>query len=346
MAVKNVKIIKDKLPETSKYNSNTMVPKQSMNNKTVAKTDTKTAVNKTVKKTIKVPKIKKVTFDDCPDKGSDDKGSDDKFEISESQSAAETHCDSGFDSDSFSDNSSSGDSDFSDQDDDYVSESDSEKTTHRIIRPLIKKNIVKNPDKDHISNFDMTAELMSMFNFRTSASSCIRDDVMLFAVKNLDRKNAIMALANFLPVDLADKVEQGILEYSMIQISNENPDVVHFLSNTYQAVVNDICVNLDVNNLRIDNQTLTPSLIDGGLDPRLVAFMTPQQIHPARWSKLLEQKKIAEDADNNKKVTDIYKCKKCFHKKTSTFMIQLRSSDEPMTIFVTCLVCYNTFTTQ
>lgn len=244
------------------------------------------------------------------------------------------------------------DSEYSD-DDQYDNSSDSHSqnanTENEKLQPIKKgmvKKYIKNPNKDHISNFDLTSELMNMFNFRTSASSSIRTDVMMFAIKNIRRKDAIMQLSNYLPIGIADKLEQGILEFSMIQISNENSDVVHFLLNTYHTMTNDICVNLDMKNERINNQTLTPSLLDGVVDPHLIAFMTPQQMHPMRWAKELDRRRVAEEANNNKKVTDIYKCRKCGDKKATTSQMQLRGADEPMTIFVTCLTCYNTFTTQ
>lgn len=208
----------------------------------------------------------------------------------------------------------------------------------------IKQNDIEISD-DHISKFDVTSECTKMFKLRTSASTTIRTDVMLYAVHNLGRKEAIFTISQFVPFNIADKIEQGIIEFAMIQISGEPRDVLDFLTRIYRTKVQDICVNLDMKNKRINNQTLTPSLIDGGMDPHFVAFMSPQQMHPVRWSKELEKRRVAEAADDNKKVTDIYKCRKCGDRKSTTTQMQTRSADEPMTIFVTCLTCYNTFTT-
>jgi DNA-directed RNA polymerase subunit M/transcription elongation factor TFIIS len=222
---------------------------------------------------------------------------------------------------------------------------------------LKKTGITKNKTKEHnevkeikisdnhISKFDKVLECAKMFNLRTSASSTIRTDVMLHAVMNLARKEALFALAQHVSFKTADKIEQGILEFAMIQISGEHYDVIDFLTNLYCTKVHDICVNLNMNNTRINNQTLTPSLIDGWMDPHFVAFMSPQQMHPVRWAKELEKRRVTEAADANKKVTDIYKCRKCGDRKSTTTQMQTRSADEPMTIFVTCLTCYNTFTT-
>jgi len=196
------------------------------------------------------------------------------------------------------------------------------------------------------SEFNQTEELAKMFKFKTLGSSIIRADVMYHAIENLDRRTAIFALERYVSLGIADSIEKGILEFTLILISNEASDVVDFVSNIYRSKVNDICVNLDPNNKRINNQSLRRSLLDGDLDPHYVAFMNPRQLHPERWSKELEKQRNIEDATNTMKVTDIYKCRKCHARKSTTMQMQTRSADEPMTIFVTCLSCYNTFTTQ
>lgn len=207
-------------------------------------------------------------------------------------------------------------------------------------------NKPSDPLCNYISKFNQLDELTKMFKFRTLGSSIIRVDVMYYAIKNLDRKTAIFSLERYVPIGIADAIERGILEFTLIQISNEASDVIEFIKNIYKAKVHDICVNLDVNNKRINNQSLRGSLIGGGLDPHFVAFMSPSQLHPARWAKELAKQRNIEEANNNQKVTDIYQCRKCHDRKCTTMQMQTRSADEPMTIFVTCLTCYNTFTTQ
>ena len=40
---------------------------------------------------------------------------------------------------------------------------------------------------------------------------------------------------------------------------------------------------------------------------------------------------------------NIFKCRKCGEMKCTTYQLQTASIDEPMTTFVVCLVCHNTF---
>ena len=75
-----------------------------------------------------------------------------------------------------------------------------------------------------------------------------------------------------------------------------------------------------------------------------VAFMTPQELFPEKWSKLVEEK-IKRDKSkyeiNMEAATDEFKCFKCKKRKCTYYELQTRSADEPMTTFVSCLNCGN-----
>lgn len=195
-----------------------------------------------------------------------------------------------------------------------------------------------------IYDFDPNREYMHLFVLKTNAASRIRSDIMDFMIKNINRTTSIMKLLDYVPADIATQIENGIIEKTMIAMNNEKPDIIEFSVNYYNEKLRDICANLDQTNTRINNKTLLSSLLDKTIDPHFIAFMTPQQIHPARWSTELEKRRIADEVADNKKVTDIYTCSRCKKRKSTTTQMQTRSADEPMTIFVTCLVCYKTFT--
>ena len=197
----------------------------------------------------------------------------------------------------------------------------------------------------NIRTFDEYAVYAKMFNFRTLESSNIKLQYLKYTVKKINRIDSILKLITYINPSLAFSIENGILEHTLLYV-NDNKYDPDFILYIYNEKVKDICNNLDLNNVRINNQTLFKSLTDKQIDPYMVAFLTPQQLHPKNWTKLLEKRKAIENATNNQKVTDIYKCRKCGDRKSTTTQMQTRSADEPMTIFVTCLTCYNTFTTQ
>ena len=64
-----------------------------------------------------------------------------------------------------------------------------------------------------------------------------------------------------------------------------------------------------------------------------LATLSPKEIFPEKW-------KVVEFVDDN--VEDgIFQCKKCKSRKTTYYSLQTRSSDEPMTNFITCINCKN-----
>lgn len=66
---------------------------------------------------------------------------------------------------------------------------------------------------------------------------------------------------------------------------------------------------------------------------RDLASLSPEDIFPDNWKNI-------EFVDDN--VEDgIFQCKKCKSRKTTYYSLQTRSSDEPMTNFITCIECKN-----
>ena len=110
----------------------------------------------------------------------------------------------------------------------------------------------------------------------------------------------------------------------------------------YDDRFTDIYMNLD-DSSRLHNTTLKKYVIDGVINPKFVAFLSPDQTHPENWAPILNKIKFREKTENNMASTDMYKCYKCGERKCKVSELQLRSADEPISRFVTCLVCYNTF---
>ena len=137
---------------------------------------------------------------------------------------------------------------------------------------------------------------------------------------------------------LATNLEKGIYNFAIKEANNrkiikkwENP---HFVQ-LYLDRLRSIYVNLK-------NPDLLDHLKRGEISPQSLAFMTHQEMNPARWRILIDQK-MKRDAnkftDNIRASTDMFTCKKCKSKRTTYYELQTRSADEPATIFVTCLDC-------
>lgn len=158
----------------------------------------------------------------------------------------------------------------------------------------------------------------------------------------VDRTDSVSRLNKLIKnIDAAISIEAGIFEYSLVYITVKNmPN--DLLSMVYLDKLEDILRNLDPGNT-VGNTTLIIRIRNNKLNNQLVAFMTPQEIHPKRWKESLRKKEIIEYKKKNMAATDMYKCRKCGKRRCTVTQLQTRGSDEPVTTFITCLTCKNTF---
>lgn len=70
-----------------------------------------------------------------------------------------------------------------------------------------------------------------------------------------------------------------------------------------------------------------------------------KQLYPLKWKKFNKDLEILNKDisafDKEVTTTDQFKCQKCKQSKCCYTQFQIRSSDEPMTSFITCLACGN-----
>ena len=72
--------------------------------------------------------------------------------------------------------------------------------------------------------------------------------------------------------------------------------------------------------------------------------MKPHEIFPEKWLPIIEESKRKEEIikeGQNMMATDRFMCpnRNCRARKATYKEVQIRSADEPMTIFLCCLVC-------
>ena len=139
-------------------------------------------------------------------------------------------------------------------------------------------------------------------------------------------------------------LENGIFRASLQQAKKQfiacNWKVKPFCE-VYQQILRFIICNLHPAS-PVNNQRLLTRVIDGEFTLDQIPFMTHYEVFPERWfalkDKLLQrEQKILEG--NKSRATDQFKCRRCFKRECTYYELQTRSSDEPMTIFITCLNC-------
>lgn len=142
----------------------------------------------------------------------------------------------------------------------------------------------------------------------------------------------------------SSNLEKGIFNYSLKEAE-------------YRKVVkkwdNKFFVQIYIDRLRSIISNLKGEVLqhinDGAIKPHVVAFMTHQELSPDRWSEMIKAKIIR---DKNKfettisASTDTFTCRKCKGNQCTHYCQQLRSADEPMTVFVQCISCGNRWKTS
>lgn len=182
----------------------------------------------------------------------------------------------------------------------------------------------------------------SKYNFIIDNSIDLKDSWIQYAESCINRAKNQIILSNLLNnIDIALKIELSIFEYALNYCNNKYDK--QFIKPVYDDKFNFILANLDECKKGILNKDFKNKILTNKINPNFVAFLSPAQIHPEKWSYVIKKKEYIEQRENNIAYSDAYKCKKCGESKSKITQAQTRSADEPMTTFVVCLVCHNTF---
>lgn len=177
-------------------------------------------------------------------------------------------------------------------------------------------------------------------DFLTDNIKCVSDKHIKFLNDNINRTSIISKFAGVLKdIDAAIKIEFGIYEYTLVYTTMKNilPTLMPAI---YNDKSNELLLNLDPNSILL-NKTLKRSIDENKINPQMIAFLKPQDLHPEQWDDLIRKNKLREEKKENIAVTDLYQCSKCKERRCRMVELQTRGSDEPMTRFITCLNCYH-----
>ena len=136
------------------------------------------------------------------------------------------------------------------------------------------------------------------------------------------------------------KLESSIYNYSL-NFAKEN-GLNDNLEDIYNHKTNDIINNLDTKS-DIKNNYLFDAIKSNSIDIGDVVELSPDKLFTNKWKSIIDKIKYIEYKKKNMATTDIFECKKCGKRKCTFYQLQTRSADEPMTTFVNCLVCGNSW---
>jgi len=145
---------------------------------------------------------------------------------------------------------------------------------------------------------------------------------------------------------LSRKIESSIYNYSVLK-SNDNNIIPSWDNQDYVSIyVNKskgLYLNLDENSY-IGNKTFIKKIKEEDFQIGTIAFLKPPHTFPELWKPIIDENERKEEIlkkCENEASTNKFECpnRKCKARKAVYTEVQTRSADEPMTIFITCLVC-------
>ena len=100
--------------------------------------------------------------------------------------------------------------------------------------------------------------------------------------------------------------------------------------------------NLNINSC-VKNTNLIKRLFENELTEFELTYFTCKELNPEKYDYLSKMFNLdkKEEVKSEEIHDGIFQCRKCKSLKTSYYELQTRSSDEPMTCFITCHNCNN-----
>ena len=143
--------------------------------------------------------------------------------------------------------------------------------------------------------------------------------------------------------ELANDIERCVYNWT-ISYSEENNITRRWDNSIFRKVYLNKCVSL-CNNLDetsyVNNLNLLGKVKSGEISAKDLVELGPTKIFPENWKYLIEKKNNAlkSTMEAPEATTDQFKCPRCKARECTYYQLQIRSSDEPMTTFLSCVKC-------
>ncbi len=174
------------------------------------------------------------------------------------------------------------------------------------------------------------------YDFISENKSDLDEDFIEYSEKNLNRlENTLKIFKLITDIENAIKIELSVFEFSLLYCKN-NDIANEYIVPVYNDKINNIFIAFNKSK-KFETELLNI------INPSHIGFYTPEQLFPEKWEHIILKKNNKEQHENNIVYSDAYKCYKCGESKCKISMKQIRSADEPMTTFVNCLICGNSF---
>ena len=178
--------------------------------------------------------------------------------------------------------------------------------------------------------------------FLTEKSKDISVQLMIKVDKILKRTETVLQIdEQLMDIEKSIALEAGIYEYALVYALTHNINSC-LIESIYNDCLENIIICIDEKSSKY-NASLKQNILKNILNPQYVAFLSPEQKNPELWADIISKKRYEEKMNSTQVTSNVYTCHKCGEKKCRITQLQTRCADEPMTIFVSCMVCFYTF---
>jgi DNA-directed RNA polymerase subunit M/transcription elongation factor TFIIS len=154
-------------------------------------------------------------------------------------------------------------------------------------------------------------------------------------INTIKRNNNVKELSKKFSLNIAIDIENSIYQFSN-KYANDNC-TLFLLNNIYDSKIDEILCILTNKNL----EYLIQAIKKNKINPKKFAFMKPEELNFEKYVDIIKKKEVEKMREENANVSNAFECKKCKKNRCSVIERQIRSGDEPATLFITCLECSN-----
>jgi DNA-directed RNA polymerase subunit M/transcription elongation factor TFIIS len=93
----------------------------------------------------------------------------------------------------------------------------------------------------------------------------------------------------------------------------------------------------------INSPLLLDKINSKQIEIKSLPWMDTHELYSTLWQPHIDKRNKNRETIENMATTNIFKCRKCGEMKCTTYQLQTASIDEPMTTFIHCKVCGNSW---
>jgi len=93
----------------------------------------------------------------------------------------------------------------------------------------------------------------------------------------------------------------------------------------------------------INSTTLLDKINSNEIEIKVLPWLDPYQLDSTHWQQYIDKRDKNRETIEKMATINIFKCRKCGEMKCTTYQLQTASIDEPMTTFIHCKICGNSW---